>query len=788
LSSNLGNIGGEIRDNSGDLITNNVRVTLGSNEVTVSNGTYLFENLECGLYILSAEDIPSGKKSINYFVSIPGDYRCVTRDITICFCDEEDDKLPILLVPGIMGSSDKNDGFFPKLSKNSYEWDKDELKLVRPKKVGWKQLNEALTNEVNGYKKGCNLFEVPYDWRWDLNTTIPYLKNWIDKAKQESNKNEVNIIAHSTGGLLVRAYIQDNDPDHIYENDIYRFAMVGTPNMGSANAYYMWEGGDPLLVDNIVRDGPLWRNFYWHTTLENYNAANDENIRLDTERNRRMIWNYFTGGDAQGESANAIICLKQLMPTYCFLGKQTKKTLEVVKNRFLIDLNEDDDKHRMGIRSSDKVETAVFLSESENTIEAIDVGHSGDLYYKDGYPIPERDTNSASFPESAGDGTVLKVSAEFPWSEGEGWADKHMISGKHVSLMKECVPDLIKFINGTLVFNDVSEMSQISGQTLSAATADEEYILSLSYRGRIQPYLVDSLDNGCGIAPITNIRENNITGAVITVGPDSGNVEITNVSSETFTLHIKNAYSEDFNLNIGLMNNEYAENFNYHGFVHSETLSFTLNVDLLSEDKITINHEPSIVTSLEAQAVESGGLQTSLIWDASADPTVIAYNIYSKIQGEIYLSLLGTTSDTFYDTGHPWTESSSVATRFYVVSAVKADGSESFLSDMVKNDDQDHDGLTDEEETAYGSIVDNPDSDGDGLLDGQEYSRNTNPLLIDTDGDEYSDYDELQAGSDPLDENSFPEDSIPTISEWGMIVFALLLTMVGMVMIRRRQK
>lgn len=110
------------------------------------------------------------------------------------------------------------------------------------------------------------------------------------------------------------------------------------------------------------------------------------------------------------------------------------------------------------------------------------------------------------------------------------------------------------------------------------------------------------------------------------------------------------------------------------------------------------------------------------------------YNIYSREDDEPYLALIGNTAEAYYDTTHNWAENSSIKTRIYAVSAVKADGTESFLFDMVENNDRDHDGLTDEKKTSLGTDVNKPDTDGDGLNDGEEYIYGTNPLLIDTDG------------------------------------------------------
>ncbi len=88
--------------------------------------------------------------------------------------------------------------------------------------------------------------------------------------------------------------------------------------------------------------------------------------------------------------------------------------------------------------------------------------------------------------------------------------------------------------------------------------------------------------------------------------------------------------------------------------------------------------------------------------------------------------------------------------------------------------DDDHDGLTNEEEEKLGTDPTNPDTDGDGFKDGDEVSGaknpfkdnkfdpngkpgNTNPLNPDTDGDSISDGQELNpaAGGKQTDPNSF---------------------------------
>ena len=100
----------------------------------------------------------------------------------------------------------------------------------------------------SSYKIGCTIFPVPYDWRMDLDDAATnYLKPWIDRAKEVAGMPKVHVIAHSMGGLVTRAYIQNDD--YPSRNDIDKFAMVGTPNHGAEPIYYMWEGGDPAMAD-----------------------------------------------------------------------------------------------------------------------------------------------------------------------------------------------------------------------------------------------------------------------------------------------------------------------------------------------------------------------------------------------------------------------------------------------------------------------------------------------------------------------------------------------------------
>ena len=58
-----------------------------------------------------------------------------------------------------------------------------------------------------------------------------------------------------------------------YNYDIDRLAMVGTPNSGSVNAYYVWEGGDFKKVDDLRQANELREEVIDYLELALYAAA-----------------------------------------------------------------------------------------------------------------------------------------------------------------------------------------------------------------------------------------------------------------------------------------------------------------------------------------------------------------------------------------------------------------------------------------------------------------------------------------------------------------------------------
>ncbi|MDD5071406.1 MAG: LamG domain-containing protein [Patescibacteria group bacterium] len=126
---------------------------------------------------------------------------------------------PVILVPGIMGSWEV-----------SGKWELDPILHT------YDNLWEAL--KLAGYEEGKNLFAFPYEWRQDNVLSAYQLKQKIDEVKGICNCDKVDIIGHSMGGLVARAYAESD----YYGNDIDQLVFLGTPHRGAPEAYLRWEG------------------------------------------------------------------------------------------------------------------------------------------------------------------------------------------------------------------------------------------------------------------------------------------------------------------------------------------------------------------------------------------------------------------------------------------------------------------------------------------------------------------------------------------------------------------
>ncbi|MEO7617969.1 MAG: hypothetical protein ABIS59_03975, partial [Candidatus Saccharibacteria bacterium] len=131
---------------------------------------------------------------------------------------------PVVVIPGILGSWSKH------IVQGDY--------VLDPLKGTYNQLLNKLRS-VGYSEPNHTLYPFPYQWRQPDELTALYLKEFIAKIKIECSCAQVDLVAHSQGGLVAREYIEGPD----YNNDVNKLITLGTPQNGSLNAYYTWEAG-----------------------------------------------------------------------------------------------------------------------------------------------------------------------------------------------------------------------------------------------------------------------------------------------------------------------------------------------------------------------------------------------------------------------------------------------------------------------------------------------------------------------------------------------------------------
>lgn len=201
-------------------------------------------------------------------------------------------KTPVLIIPGVLGTdinkgtdklwldlgrnfTDIGDQFMDPLQFNANLTPLDTSlavgDLVKNPFIG-QHFYDLIIQEFKdqGYSEGtnsdANLFTFPYDWRYgisgvfsDGSTNVDLLRQKIQDIMTQTGSNKVDVIAHSTGGLLVKKYVMDN----LLDNHIGKAVFVGVPNTGAPKAIKVLLKGDsfgiPWLADEEMQK--LSKNF-----------------------------------------------------------------------------------------------------------------------------------------------------------------------------------------------------------------------------------------------------------------------------------------------------------------------------------------------------------------------------------------------------------------------------------------------------------------------------------------------------------------------------------------------
>jgi len=275
---------------------------------------------------------------------------------------------PVIIVPGIMGSAQVLGTW--KLDPILHSYD------------------DLITSlETNGYEADINLFEFPYDWRRDNGTSAHYLQGMVEGVIESTSVSKVDIVAHSMGGLVARAYIEEVDGAH-YDDTVDQLVTLGTPNDGSPEAYLKWEAGEGFFR----LDGILAKH---HFEQEAEEAGYNDNLK--------------------GYIQDRVTSVKQLLPDYSYLADISDAVREYSnnypQNTFLEELNSDRNKNELAAINYTNI---VGLTNPEKTISRIRVQESVVAdQWEHGMPENFYNTNTDQGLEyGAGDETVPERSAK----------------------------------------------------------------------------------------------------------------------------------------------------------------------------------------------------------------------------------------------------------------------------------------------------------------------------------------------------------------------------------------
>ncbi len=364
---------------------------------------------------------------------------------------------PVVFVPGLFGSM--SDVIIP----GTGDWHFGIAGIV------YQPFIDLLEREL-GLIKGENLFTAYYDWRKPIDHSARhYLYETIQQAKKITKQKKVNIICHSMGGLVSRAYVESS----YYKKDVNEVIMMCTPNAGSAPNFSYWTGGSlPIHTGekfNLVR---LYMEAYLWILSKLYRTDDITTIH-----------EHFSGlhdivpGKAYGDY---LLHKSSIINSYTFLSYESMNT----KNPLIDDLNEKQNK-----RSKRKINLTLIAGIGKETIKYFEVipSHSKKAWI-DGKVI-----NAIKTEAGDGNATLASVFA----INGE----KHVVKGSH----------------NEVLFNSLPMIAQKLGieyrQPNNTFQLDEDYCLLLIHgRGRVE--LIDKetgdLKKGT-FSDVYSIRVNDLT-------------------------------------------------------------------------------------------------------------------------------------------------------------------------------------------------------------------------------------------------------------------------------------
>lgn len=389
---------------------------------------------------------------------------------------------PVIIVPGIVGSwTDYFLGAYPPYP-NYKDLEFSEAFNFIPYKTIW-----DIFVENDEYEPGISLIKGCYDWRQSIDYCAEnYLKPAIEDALAgRTADTKVSIVAHSMGGLVTR-WLLENPDDKSELNEVRtkvdKFVLLGTPNGGSSDAYYLWGGWGSYAY--IPMSGSLRGQFA--TSILNHFC----HILIDTTH---LIYKSMGGNlnimDFKYEYFKG---LGDLMPTYDFLYvdgilKSHNTLNEKNQNPRLAILNEDANWDRLyEVIPWGTGRMKLYATKTLATIDQVPAEVYKEEYgdaWIDGRPI----ISVYQIPfVSSGDQTVLfdksaNIDRQFDWQY-------EIETTQHSDLPTACASKVYQFITGnvatSLPYSSRISQTEENNNSVYFISSDGTNILATSTDGK----------------------------------------------------------------------------------------------------------------------------------------------------------------------------------------------------------------------------------------------------------------------------------------------------------------
>jgi len=190
------------------------------------DGNYIID-----FYFLPEDDkFPTGRVAFQASAGADPTSEVWFDNLVVTSIDEEPGNIPIVMLPGLGGSWNTSAMISGDSGGN---WKKIPFLKV------YDNLKTTFTDA--GYTENDDYFEFYYDWRKNLDVLADEFKNYLENTvlvdKPPSTK--VNLIGHSMGGMVARAYAQEHGEDKINE-----IVTTGSPHEGAIPAWQAWAGAE----------------------------------------------------------------------------------------------------------------------------------------------------------------------------------------------------------------------------------------------------------------------------------------------------------------------------------------------------------------------------------------------------------------------------------------------------------------------------------------------------------------------------------------------------------------